>query len=330
MISSQGRNLIVHLMQEPEARVAEFFVAKPKQIVTVEVPDRDGVAVQIYDFIGQSSHYSSSFGLQWKKYRAVQIDRLNNTKATFAHLKEGIAQGDLSVFDGAVCLEIGSGAGRFTDYLVRFCKTVVTIEPSEALTVNAALGSPNLVAAQADLFQIPIRRKKIDVVFCRGVTQHTRDTKAAIKALFNYVRPGGIVLFDVYPLRWYTPFVTKYWLRPFTRRMNPVRFTKLAERWVPKLLRFKSRYVTPFLPDNNWGRNIANQIVPIADFTRSPHFQDEQTRILWAILDTVDMYTPRYDRPMTFRSILHTLDSLGARDVKANKTTFCFRAVAPG
>jgi len=311
------------------ADLLEYFSERPKRLITVDNVSRGGGSVSICDFLDEPMHYATTFGLQWIKYRDVQIDRLNGTRGSYNHLQT-FTQGDLSIFKNATCLEIGSGAGRFTDYLVDLCRTVITIEPSQALTVNAALGSPNLVAAHADLFQLPIRRENIDVVFCRGVTQHTRDTKAAIGALFNYVRPDGIVLFDVYPLRWYTPFVTKYWLRPFTRRMDPVRFTKLAERWVPKLLKFKSRYVTPFLPDNNWGRNIANQIVPIADFNRSPHFQDEQMRILWAVLDTVDMYTPRYDQPMTFRSILYTLNSLGARDVMANKTTFCFRAVAPG
>ena len=169
----------------------------------------------------------------------------------------------------------------------------------------------------------------MDVVFCRGVTQHTRDTRAAVQRLFDYVRPGGVVLFDVYQLRWYTPLVTKYWLRPFLRHIDPRRFMALAERWVPNLLKFKNRFVNPLLPDNIWGRNIASQIVPIADFSRSKHVLDPQQRELWSILDTVDMYTPRYDRPMTYRSILSTLDQLGAQDVKANKSSFCFKAFAP-
>jgi hypothetical protein len=41
------------------------------------------------------------------------------------------------------------------------------------------------------------------------------------------------------------------------------------------------------------------------------------------------MYTPRYDNPMTFRSILETLGQIGARDIRANKSSFCFQAVAP-
>ncbi len=281
----------------------------------------------IYDFLGKTAHYTSSFGLQWKKYRDVQIDRLNGAHGSYNHLQL-FTQGDLSIFQNATCLEIGSGAGRFTDYLVDLCKTVITIEPSQALTVNAALGAPNLLPAHADLFHVPIRREKVDIVFCRGVTQHTSDTKAAVRRLFDYVRPGGMVMFDVYPLRWYTPFVTKYWLRPFLRHIKSPRFMELAERWVPKLLKVKSKYVNRALPDNIFGRNMANQIIPIADFTQSKSL-NEQQQVLWSILDTVDMYTPRYDKPVSFQSILRTLESVGARDTKANKSTFCFKAIAP-
>jgi SAM-dependent methyltransferase len=310
-------------------KATDYFTEEPKRVTIVEDPCRGSGPLEIYDFLGESGHYSQSFGLQWRKYRDVQIDRLNRTRATYAHLKEIFAQGDLSVFAGATCLEIGSGAGRFTDYLVELCSTVITVEPSQALTVNAALGAPILLAVHADLFRIPIRREKVDVVFCRGVTQHTRDTKAAIRQLFNYVRPGGVVLFDVYPLRWYTPFVTKYWLRPFLRHIDSKRFMALAEHWVPRLLKFKTKFLNPLLPDNIWTRNIVSQMIPIADFSRSQLLLNEQQKMLWSILDTVDMYTPRYDRPMTFRSILRTLDLLGTRGVQANKSSFCFKAVAP-
>jgi 2-polyprenyl-3-methyl-5-hydroxy-6-metoxy-1,4-benzoquinol methylase len=305
----------------------EYFSDDPKRVLTAHDPSRGGGSVAIYDFLGKTAHYTTSFGLQWKKYRDVQIDRLNGTRGSYNHLQL-FTQGDSSVFDSAVCLEIGSGAGRFTDYLVDLCKTVITIEPSQALTVNAALGAANLLPAHADLFHIPIRREKIDVVFCRGVTQHTSDTKAAIRRLFEYARPGGVVMFDVYPLRWYTPLMTKYWLRPFLRHIKSPRFMELAEDWVPKLLKVKSKYVNRVLPDNIFGRNVANQIIPIADFTQSKSL-NEHKQVLWSILDTVDMYTPRYDKPLTFRSILKTLERLGARDIKADKSSFCFKAVAP-
>ena len=299
----------------------EYFSQEPKRVVTVDDPSLGGGPATIYDFLDQTTHYTATFGLQWKKYRDVQIDRLNGTRGSHQHLMT-FAQGDLSVFHQANCLEIGSGAGRFTDYLVDLCNTVITVEPSQALTVNAALGAPNLLAAHADLFHIPIRREKIDVVFCRGVTQHTRDTNEAIERLFDYVRPGGVVLFDVYPLRWYTPFVTKYWLRPFLRHMDPVKLITRAEHWVPRLLKFKHRFVRPLMPDNIWGWNIENQIIPIADFSRSRHLVNKDQQQLWAILDTVDMYTPRYDRPMTFAAILRTLDKLRDEEHQRQQVRF--------
>jgi SAM-dependent methyltransferase len=303
----------------------EYFSAEPKRVVTVEDPSRGGSPVSIYDFLNEGAHYTATFGLQWRKYRDVQIDRLNGTRGSYNHLNLFV-QGDFDVFRDATCLEIGSGAGRFTDYLVDLCRTVITVEPSQALTVNAALGAPNLLPAHADLFQVPIQREKTDVVFCRGVTQHTSDTKGAIRRLFDYVRPGGVVMFDVYPLRWYTPFVTKYWLRPFLRHIGSTRFMDLAERFVPPLLKIKSKYVNRLMPDNIVGRNLANQIIPIADFTRTN--LDERQQVLWSILDTVDMYTPRYDRPLTFNSILKTLKEVGAKDIKADKSSFCFKAAA--
>src|SRR6185312_14947990 len=108
-----------------------------------------------------------------------------------------------------------------------------TVDPSPAIFVNAALGAENLIPCRADLFDIPIKREAIDVVFCRGVVQHTVSPKRAIGKLFSYVKPGGLVLFDVYPLKWYTPLVTKYWLRPFTRQIDPQKFMAWAERNVP-------------------------------------------------------------------------------------------------
>jgi SAM-dependent methyltransferase len=237
-------------------------------------------------------------------------------------------QGDLDLLKGKTVLEIGSGAGRFTDYLVDIAEKVITVDPS-AITANVALGAENLVAVRADLFDVPVRRDKIDVVFCRGVTQHTFDTRKAIMRLFDYVKPGGIVLFDVYAFKWFTPFCTKYWVRPLTRQLPSARFIPWAERWVPRLLKFKRRFVETILPRNRWGAHIANQIVPVADFTHASELQTEEQRLQWSILDTVDMYTPRYDRPMSWNAIMGTLQRVGAQNIQGDRSTFCFRATAP-
>jgi SAM-dependent methyltransferase len=284
--------------------------------------------VPIFSFLDRpGEHYAGSFGAQWSKYRRVQIDRFNGTRGSQRHLS-AFTLGNPEILRGKTILEIGSGAGRFTDYLVDLGRTVITVDPS-AIKTNVALGAPNLIAARADLFDVPVRRDKIDAVFCRGVIQHTSDPRRAILRLFDYVKPGGLVLFDVYPLKWHTPFTTKYWLRPFTRHIPAETLIRLAEKWVPPLLRFKRRFVSSWLPRGKAGAFVGNQLVPVADFSGAGELGSDERRIEWSVLDTIDMYTPRHDRPMTWRGVMRALREAGARDIKGDRSSFCFQATAP-
>ena len=303
-----------------------YFNREPLEIQRIKTEfHRKECEVNGYDFLGEGNHYSSSFGWQWHKYRNVQIDRLNGTKASYNHLLS-FCQGDLSIFKGATCLEIGSGAGRFTDYLIDLCKTVISVDSSSAIFHNVALGASNLIACRADLFDIPIQPDSVDIVFCRGVIQHTPSPRQAVKKLFSYVRNGGKVLFDVYPFKWYTPFVTKYWIRPFIKNLSSETLAHSIEDWVPQLLWFKKNFVNEILPRNKFGVHLSNQIVPIVDATTSNELSSWEHKIQWSILDTIDMYTPRYDNPMTFRSIVAIIEDLGTV-VQADPSTFCFKAV---
>ena len=307
----------------------EWFTRQPSTVHHQTVDFRGTQKeVEILDFLGGATeHYTHSFGRQWTKYRQVQIDRFNGTQASYEHLN-AFTLGNPDVLRGKTILEIGSGAGRFTDYLVDFGKEVITVDPS-AIRSNVALGAPNLVAVRADLFDVPVRRDKIDVVFCRGVTQHTGNPRRAITRLFDYVKPGGLVLFDVYHFKWFTPLCLKYWIRPFTRNMPVERFIPIAERWVPRLMRFKQSYVIPLLGAGKLGSNIANQLVPIADYSNRTELGSWERRVEWSMLDTVDMYTPRYDQPMTWNAIMRALREVDAQGIEGDHGTFCFKAYAP-
>src|SRR5215831_12675306 len=133
-----------------QAQKADIWFTKPPAATHRQTVDFRGETktVDILDFISPSAnHYAGSFGTQWTKYRHVQIDRFNGTKASYEHLKM-FTLGDLDLLKGKVILEIGSGAGRFTDYLVDLGTTVITVDPT-AIFINVALGAANLIPIRA-------------------------------------------------------------------------------------------------------------------------------------------------------------------------------------
>lgn len=169
--------------------------------------------------------------------------------------------------------------------------------------------------------------KKIDIVYCRGVIQHTRDPRLAIKTLFNYVRDGGIVIYDVYPKTWRNIFFTKYYLRPIVKRVNKKDFIKFTENYIPHLLWFKAKILNKMVPDIRYVRDIPDILLPIADHTRrlkkSGLTWDQSVE--WSILDTFDAYMPTYDTPLSFDEIVKVSSQDNTKIIYASEDQFQFR-----
>lgn len=137
-----------------------YFSRKPIKIISCKTNFRGKPkVVKVYQFLKSKHQESSSFGFQWNRYQKVQIDRLNGTTISRDHLKELLGK-PLSSLKGKTVLEIGSGAGRYTDILCDYAKQVITVDPSDAIFANYALGAPNVIGVQADLFDIPVLREK--------------------------------------------------------------------------------------------------------------------------------------------------------------------------
>jgi ubiquinone/menaquinone biosynthesis C-methylase UbiE len=87
---------------------------------------------------------------------------------------------------GERILEVGCGAGRFTEILLETCATVVSVDDSSAVEAcRANHGShPRLTVIRANLFYLPFPRGSFDRVFCYGVLQHTPDPEAASRRFF--------------------------------------------------------------------------------------------------------------------------------------------------
>ncbi len=281
-------------------------------------------AAIIHSFEAKKHREASSFGFQWQRYNKIQIDSLNKTKISEQHLKQMLGK-QLNHLKDKVVLEVGSGAGRYTDVLRKYAKHVITVDASDAIFANVCLGAKNVLAVQSDLFSIPVRRENIDIVFCRGVIQHTNDPKLAIRTLKEYAKKGGVIIFDVYPKNWQSYFYTKYYLRPFTKRIDKKKAAMFLEKNIPKLLWFKAKIFNKLFPNIRFIRDIPDVLIPIADYTRRLPGLTWEQYVSWCVLDTFDMYTPEYDTPLSFNEIITAASSKDTKIAYADKDQFQFR-----
>lgn len=246
-------------------------------------------------------NYADSFGLQWNICRKTQLDSVTglslsanrlwaNTKWTPQEIK------------GKTILEVGSGAGRFTEVFLQAGAKVVSFDFSNAVNANyqSNQGKGDLFLFQGDLYNIPLDDCLFDFVFCYGVLQHTPDPDAAYKKIFQKLRPGGKISIDYYlkswrPTCWSTP---KYFWRPVTSRMNPELLFKLVKFYVPLYLPIDS-----FIKRIPKLGHLLSALIPVPCWNYLTLGLSDKQREEWAVLDTFDALSPRYDSPKTLKEV---------------------------
>lgn len=252
--------------------------------------------------------YTESFGEQWTLYRRVQLDSVTGKPHSRKRLAAGTGWADLT---GERVLEVGCGAGRFTEVLLDFGAEVWAVDASTAVDACLANIGENarLALVQADLFALPFRSGDFDRVFCYGVLQHTPDPRAAFLALVDKVKPGGLLAVDVYRKHKHRWSYAKDLWRPLTTRIPREALRRIVEWYVPKWLPVDTRLSR--VP--KVGRFLV-AVVPCANYTGALDLTPEQLRA-WAILDTFDALSPRYDLPQTLETVRDWCAEAGFVDV---------------
>lgn len=262
-------------------------------------------------FVSDDS-YTASFGEQWNRYRRTQLDRFNGTTLSRDRLFEGTGWTPEEL-NGQTVLEAGCGAGRFTQVLLDAGANLCSFDYSSAVEACWSNNGPHerLTLVQADLYRIPYAQNFFDKVFCYGVLQHTPDVKQAFMSLVPHLKSGGKLAVDLYrKTPWTTRWTAKYWYRPITTRVSRDLLRRMIEwyipRWIPidnALQRVRVlRYAVP-------------AIVPCWNYTGMLPLTSEQIES-WAILDTFDALSPKYDSPQTEETLAAWCDEAGLQDVK--------------
>lgn len=260
----------------------------------------------------EADNYSASFGMQWNRFDTTQIDGMGVADAVSS--RRFFIETDWSVeeLDGVNLLEVGSGAGRFSQVVLEKTRANLhSVDYSSAveanMRMNGALAPNRFRLAQASIYEMPFPDGAFDKVFCLGVLQHTPDFEASVKALVAKARPGGEIVVDFYPVRgWWTKIHAKYLLRPLTRRMDHDRLLHLIERNVDWMMRASDRL-------QGVGLGAATRFLPLVDQRTLPATMSVRERRETTILDTFDMFSPEYDHPQRVGAVAQMFERAGAK-----------------
>ncbi len=256
-------------------------------------------------------NYADSFGFQWNKFRRTQLDSHTGVPVSRKRFFDS-TEWSPEEMKGKLVLEVGCGAGRFTEVALSTGATVVSIDYS--LAVDSCWqnhrANRNLNVIQGDIYGLPFKPGSFDYVFCLGVLQHTPDIKKAFMALPKQLNATGRLSVDLYRKRLRALFFAKYWLRPFTKHMNHQRLLRLVEKWVPRLWPVSLAVGrVPVL-----GRKLRH-LVPVANY-EGIHPLSRSQLLEWAVLDTFDMLSPEHDHPQSAKTLRAWFEQAGLEQIK--------------
>ncbi len=268
----------------------------------------------------QDDNYTQNFGYQWNKFADTQIDKKAGNDFTYQRFF-ATTNWDKEPLENKNILEVGSGAGRFTQIVMDNTKAnLYSVDYSNAVEANYKNNGPNerLHIFQASIYDMPFRESQFDKVFCFGVLQHTPDVEKSVAALIAMAQPGAEVVVDFYPINgWWTKLHAKYIFRPITKKWSNEKLYKKIDNnidWLIKCYRFFSK-----IGIGRW----VNRFLPICDIdgTMPKNLDPAQLREN-CVLDTFDMFSPEYDQPQKISTVVKWFKKYGMDNVWGGKIDY--------
>ena len=279
-----------------------------------ELRDDEGNSFPIVNGIPrfvEQHNYTDNFGFQWNRFQKTQIDRESKNSSFSKERFFTATNWDKEDLSGKDVLEVGSGAGRFTQIVLDHTEAnLYSLDYSDAVSANLKNNGHHgerLKLYQASIYDMPFRDNTFDKVFCFGVLQHTPDFRKSIQCLVDKVKPGGEIIVDFYPIKgWFTKISAKYMLRPFTKKMSHEKLLNKIERNANRLIK------TYYFFDKLGMAMVAHRFIPMADIKRTmPANLSKESLREWVILDTFDMFSPAYDNPQPISKVIDWMRESG-------------------
>jgi len=252
--------------------------------------------------------YVDSFSFEWRKHSRTQVTDLADAIATF-QAKTGITSDEMK---GKTILDVGCGAGRFTQIAAIFGGKVIGVDMSDSVAVAIANTRQfmNSEIRKADLHNLPFKDNSFDIIFSIGVLHHTPNTRKAFQSLYRLLKPGGIMAIWVYSNEGIKAklfnFITGIH-RLYTTRMNHQLLYLLCYLSMPL-------YYLHRIPVLGY--------LTMALFPCSMH-----PKAAWRVLDTFDWYSPKYQWKHSYKEVEGWFRELGFKDIRRLNYPIAIRGI---
>lgn len=260
-------------------------------------------------------NYASAFGLQWKSFAKTQLDSFSGTTITRDRFERCLGS-PIASLKGKDVLEVGCGAGRFTELILEGDANLHSVDLSVAVDVNREnMGvRPNHSIAQANVYGLPFPKNAFDVVICLGVIQHTPSSEKTIQALWEVLKPGGLLVIDHYVWRigYYTTLTPLFraWLKEMKAEKSQKIVNGLVDFFFPIEWKFRN---------NRFLTKIIKRISPIIMYYNELPEQDKQFHYELSKLDTYDQLTDYYKYLITRNGFFKILKGLNGQNIWLNE-----------
>jgi len=239
-------------------------------------------------------NYAESFGLQWNRFASTQIDSKVGTNRSEVRFREETLWGEKDL-TGKLVLDAGCGSGRFSEIALKLGASLIAVDYSSAVEASKQnLSAEDKLIIQGDLAALPILDETFDFIYCIGVLQHTSEPAKIVKELLRCLKIGGEITLTFYEnSSWHVLWYSKYLVRPLTKRLPKALLLKVIEKsspfWFP---------LTSFLFSlPGYLSRSFRFLIPIANYVEYKYTNPKIARDE-AILDTFDMLSPSYDKPI--------------------------------
>lgn len=279
-------------------------------LVSAEGSHRYRIRNGIPRFVPESN-YADNFGMQWNHFAKTQLDSYSGHSISGDRFRKATGW-QPEKMRGRWILDAGCGAGRFAEIALQSGAQVVALDYSSAADAcyENLKHYPNLHVVQGDIYALPFEPGSFDFVYSLGVLQHTPDVEKAFAALPPMLTSGGQLCVDYYEKTLKSFLLPKFWLRPFTKRMQKQKLFKFLEMSVPAMLAVS--IVLNRIPVVG---KLIKRLVPVANYDGILPLTATQMKE-WALLDTFDWLAPAYDQPQSASTAKEWCERAGLQNIE--------------